>query len=72
MSFDVTETPFIPLRSWRRARLSPAIRSRIGEAVVEGSAIEFWNRQGTYKDNPYKGQRLHEFRSDRDVLYTAA
>jgi len=35
----------IPLRSWRRAQHPPAIRSRIGWAVVEGSAIGLWDRQ---------------------------
>jgi len=60
MSFDATETSFIPLRSRRRAQQSPAIRSRIGRAVVEESDIELWERQGTYKDNPHKGQRFHE------------
>ena len=34
MSFDATETSFIPLRSWRRAQQPPAIRSRIGAVVV--------------------------------------
>jgi len=72
LSSDATETSFIPLRSWRRAQQSPAIRFRIGAVVVEGYAIEFWDRQGTYKDNPHKGQRFHGFRCDRDVLYTAA
>ena len=45
MSFDKTETSFIPLRSWRRAQQSPAIRSRIGAVVMEVSVIEFWDRQ---------------------------
>jgi len=72
MSFDATETSFIPLRSWRQYQQPPAIGSRIGQAGVEESAIEFWDPQGTYKDNSYKGQRFHEFRCDRDVLYTAA
>jgi len=61
MSFDATETFFIPPRSWRRAQHPPAIVSRIGLAVVEESAIEFWDRQGTYKDNSHKGQRFPEF-----------
>ena len=39
LSIDATETYFIPLRSWRRAQQSPAIRLRIGAVVVEGSAI---------------------------------
>jgi len=38
-------TYLIPLCSWRRAQQYPAIRSRIGEVVVEESAIEFWDRQ---------------------------
>jgi len=61
MSFDATETSFIPLRGRRRAQQSPAIRSRVGPVVVEESDIELWERQGTYKDNPHKGQRYHEF-----------
>jgi len=52
MSFDATETSFIPLCSWRRAQQSPAIGSRIGLAAVEKSAIELWDCRGTYKDNP--------------------
>jgi len=42
LSSDATETSFIPLRSWRRAQQSPAIRSRIGPVVVEESDIELW------------------------------
>ena len=61
MSFDATETSFIPPRSWRRAQRSRAIRSRIGAVVVEESAIEFWERKSTYKDSSHKGQRFHEF-----------
>jgi len=61
MGLDATEMSFIPLRSWRRAQQSPAVRSRIGPAVVEESDIELWERQGTYKDNPHKGQRFHGF-----------
>jgi len=45
MSYDATETSFIPLRSRRRAQQSPAIRSRIGAMVVEESVIEFWDRE---------------------------
>jgi len=44
LGFDVTKTSVILLRSWRRAQQSPAIRSRIGVAVVEKPAIEFWDR----------------------------
>jgi len=55
MGFDATETPFIPLRSWRQDQQPPAIGSRIGQALVEESAIGFWDRQGTYKDNSHKG-----------------
>jgi len=61
MSFDATDTSFIPLRSWRRAQQSPAIWSRIGPVVVEESDIKLWERQGIYKDNPHKGQRYHVF-----------
>jgi len=39
MGSDATETTFIPLRSWRRAQQSPAIRTRIGPVVVEESDI---------------------------------
>jgi len=60
IGFDATETSFIPLRSWHRAQQPLAIRSRIGPAAVEESAIEFWDCQGTYKDNPHKGQRFPE------------
>jgi len=45
LSIDVTETYFKPLRSWRQAQQSPAIRLRIGAVVVEESAIEFKERQ---------------------------
>jgi len=61
LSFDATETSFIPLRSWRRVQPPPGIRSRIGAVVVEESAIEFWDRQGINKDNSHKGQRFPEF-----------
>jgi len=61
LSSDATETSFIPLRSWRRAQRSPAIGFRIGAVVVEESAIEFWDRQSPYKDNPHKSQRFPEF-----------
>jgi len=61
MSSDVTETSCILLRSWHRAQQSPAIGSRIGEVVVEESAIESWDCQGIWKDNSHKGQRFHGF-----------
>ena len=70
--FDATETSFIPLRSWRRAQQPTGIRFRIGVVAVERSAIEFWDRHSTCKDNPHKGQRFPEPWCDRDVLYTAA
>jgi len=41
MSPDATETYLIPLRGWRQAQQPPAIRSRIGQLVVELSVIEF-------------------------------
>ena len=47
MSFDATETYLIPPRSRRRAQQPSAIRFRIGRAVMEESAIEFWDRQHT-------------------------
>ena len=47
MSFDATETYLIPLGSCRQAQQPPAIRSRIGQMVVEESAIELWDRQHT-------------------------
>jgi len=72
LGFDATEVYLIPLRSRRQGQQPPAIGSRIGPAVVEESDIRLWDRQGTYQDNPHKGQRFHEFRCDRDVLYTAA
>jgi len=55
LGFDATEMSFIPLRIWRRAQQSPAIRFRIGAVVVEGSAIGFWERHCTDIDNSYKG-----------------
>jgi len=54
LSSDATETYLIPPRSRRQGQQPPAIGSRIGPAVVEESAIEFWDRQGTYKDNSDK------------------
>jgi len=48
LNIQATETYPIPLRTWHRAQQSPAIGFRIGAVVVEESAIEFWNRQGTY------------------------
>ena len=45
MGLDATETYLIPPHSWRQAQQPPAIRSRIGQLVVEESAIEFWDRQ---------------------------
>ena len=47
MGFDATETYLILPRSRRRAQQPSAIRSRIGPAVMEESAIEFWDRQHT-------------------------
>ena len=47
MDLDATETYLIPPRSWRQAQQPPAIGSRIGQLVVEESAIEFWDRQYT-------------------------
>jgi len=55
LSSDATETSPIPLRSQCRAQRSAAIRSGIGLVVVEESDIKLWERQGIYKDNPYKG-----------------
>jgi len=60
LSSDATGTSIIPLRSWCRARRCPAIRFRIGAVVVEESAIELWDRQSTYKDNPHKSHRFPE------------
>jgi len=52
-----------PLGSRHQAQQSPAIRSRIGQVVVEESDIELWERQRTFKDNPHhNGQRSHGFR----------
>ena len=47
MSSNATETYLIPARSWRHAQQPPAIRSRIGQPVVEESAIEPRDRQHT-------------------------
>jgi len=52
MSFDATETSFIPLRSWHRAQQPPAIRSRIGPAVVEESAIGFFGSPASHPIQP--------------------
>jgi len=45
MSLDATETYHILLRSWCQARQPPAIGSRIGQLVVEESAIELGDWQ---------------------------
>jgi len=60
LSVDAIETSFIPLCSQRRAQRSPVLGSRFGAVGVEESAIELCDRQGTYKDNSHKGQRLRE------------
>jgi len=52
---------YTPLGSWHRAQQPPAIRSRIGQVVVEESDIKLWERQGIYNDNSHKGQRFPEF-----------
>jgi len=45
IGFDATETYLIPPCSWRQAQQPPAIRIRIGQPVVEESAIEFRDYQ---------------------------
>jgi len=44
MGIDVTGTYLIPLCSWHPAQGRPGDRFKIGAAVVEKSAIEFWDR----------------------------
>ena len=61
MSRNMTQTSFIPLRSRGRAQRPRATRFRIGAVCLEESGIEFWERQGTYKDCSHKGQRFHVF-----------
>jgi len=45
MSIDAPETYLIPSSSWHPAQGHPSNRFKIGAAVVEESAIEFWDRQ---------------------------
>jgi len=45
MSIDVTGTYLIPSSSWRPAQGRTGDRFKIGAAVVEESAIEFWDCQ---------------------------
>jgi len=45
MSIDVTGTYLIPSSSWHPAQGRPGDRFKIGAAVVEESAIEFWDHQ---------------------------
>jgi len=45
MSIDATGTYLIPSSSWHPAQGRPGDIFKIGAAVVEESAIEFWDRQ---------------------------
>jgi len=47
MGIDATGTSFIPACSWHRAQRRRASRAGIGEAVVEESGIEPWDRLST-------------------------
>ena len=47
MCFDMTQTYLIPPRGWHQAQQPPAIGSRIGQLVVEESAIELRDCQHT-------------------------
>ena len=58
MGFDPTGTYLIPLRSRFQAQQYPSIRYRIRAVAVEGSAIEFWDRQGINKGNSHKRGRV--------------
>jgi len=52
MSLDATEMYLILPRRWHRAQHSTAISSSIGLPVVEESAIELRERQGTFCKDP--------------------
>jgi len=60
LSFHTTETSLIRLHSQRHTQQPPAIRSRIGQTILEKSAIKFWDCQSTNEDNSHNGQQLHE------------
>jgi len=60
LSFHATETSLIWLHSQRRTQQPPAIISRIGQTILEKSAIMFWDRQSINKDHSHNGQQLHE------------
>jgi len=60
------ETYFIPLCSWHRAHQSREIVHEIGKVVVEESAIEDGDRQGTKRER----DQLYQYWSDRDIMYT--
>jgi len=45
MSIDAPETYLIPICSWRRVQQRPHNRSKISQAVVEGSVIKFLEGQ---------------------------
>jgi len=71
MSFNATETYHIPPRGWRPAQQPPAIRSRIGQPVVEKSAIKFCHLHAIHNDNSQKDELFPEFWCHSDTLYTA-
>jgi len=60
LSFHATETSLIRLHNQRRTQQPPAIRSRIGQTILENSAIKFWDCQSTNEDNSHNGQQLPE------------
>jgi len=45
MSFHAPGAYLIPAWSWRQAQQRPAYRSKVGQVVVEESAIEFRDHQ---------------------------
>jgi len=64
MSSDATETYPIPPSSWCRAQQSPAIRSRIGQAVMAESALKVWDCQQTI----YHCNFMNKGRGGKDLI----
>jgi len=65
MSIDAIETYLILACSRRRAKRRPGVRSKVGSAVVEESAIESWDRQHPLSSfpgppPPKSRERFHE------------
>jgi len=82
----IASTPFSPVTSWIKIaegwilhHCEAGIGPNNHPQSEPGSDKRSWRDPSsssgsagvpTYKVNPHKGQRLHEFRCDRDVLYT--